>query len=71
MFCIEYTDLNQNTAPLDGAIFICIGKDIYEVNSNLWHQKYFIPCAKLLGFAARRVMSKSSVLVLPDDIGVT
>ena len=33
-------------------------KDIRYVNSRLWHQKYSIPCTKVLSFVACRVTSK-------------
>ena len=71
LFSTDYTDFDQEKGPFDSDKFICKSKEIDDGNSNLWHQKYFIPCAKLLGFLACRVMPKSSVLVLPDDIGVT
>ena len=42
-------------------------KDLKDGNSHLWHQKYSLPCTKVLGFVACRLTSK--VLVIgPADI---
>ena len=58
MFWSEYTNFNQNNDPFDGNEFIWNSKDISDVNSHLWHQKYSLPSTKVLGFVAWRVTLK-------------
>ena len=58
LFCTDYTDLDKKNGLLDGDEFICTSKDIRYGNSHLWHQKYSLPCTKVLGFLAYRVTSK-------------
>ena len=47
--------LNTRMVSLMMMIFFCSSKDILESNSYIWHQKYFLPCTKLLGCVACRV----------------
>ena len=49
-----YTALNYKNGPFDGDYFIWSSKDILEGNSYIWHQKYYLPCTKVLGFVACR-----------------
>ena len=58
MFCSEYTDLNHNNGPFGGNDFIWKIKDISYVNSYFWHQKYLLPCTKVLDFVACRFISR-------------
>ena len=58
IFWTEYTDFDNNIGSFDADEFIQKSKDIKDGNSNLWHQKYSLPCNKVLGFVACRVTSK-------------
>ena len=58
IFCTEYTDFDNNIGSFDADEFIRKSKDIKYGNSNLWDQKYSLPCNKVLGFVAYRVTSK-------------
>ena len=58
LFWTYYTDFDNNNGSFDGDEFICKIKDIRYSISNLWHQKYLIPCTKVLGFVSCRVTSK-------------
>ena len=58
IFGTEYTDFNRKIGSFDADEFIWKSKDIKDGNSNLWHQKYSLPCTKVLGFVACRVTSK-------------
>ena len=49
-FCSEYTKFNIKNDPSDSNEFIWISKDICDGNSHLWHQKYYLPSTKVLGF---------------------
>ena len=42
-----------------------MSKYIIYVNSYLWHQKYYLPCSRVLGFVACRVTPK--ILGIVDD----
>ena len=57
LFWTEYTDLDNKNGSFDGDEFIQKRKDIRYDNSNLWHQKYSLPCTKVLGLVAYRVKS--------------
>ena len=57
-FWTEHNDFDKNNGSFDGDEFIWKSKDISDVNSHLWHQKYSLPFAKVLGFVACRVTSK-------------
>ena len=58
IFCTEYTDFNNKNSSFDGDEFIWKTKDIRDGNSYSWHQKYSLPCTKVLCFVACRVTSK-------------
>ena len=58
MFWTEYTEFDKNIGSFDTDEFIWKRKDIKDGNSHLWHQKYSLPCTKVLGFVACRVTSK-------------
>ena len=58
IFWIEYIDFNHKRGTFGGEKFIYIRKDIHDVNINLWHQKYSLPCTKVLGFVANIVARK-------------
>ena len=57
-FWSEYTAFNHNNCPFNGDYFICSSKDTLGGNSHVWHNKYSIPCTKVLGFVACRVIYK-------------
>ena len=54
IFWTEYTDFDNRIGSFDSDEFICNIKDIKDVNSHLWHQKYSLPCTKVLGFVTCR-----------------
>ena len=58
IFWTEYTDFDNKIGLFDADEFIWKRKDIKDGNSHLWHQKYSLPCTKVLGFVARRVTPK-------------
>ena len=58
IFWTECTDFDIKNGSFDGDKFIWKSKDIINGNSHLWHQKYSLPCTKVLGFVARRFTSK-------------
>ena len=58
VFWTEYTEFENKNGSFDGDEFICKSKDIRDGKSHLWHQKYSLPCTKVLGFFACRVASK-------------
>ena len=58
IFWTEYTEFDNNIGSFYGDGFIWKIKDIRYGNSHLWHQKYSLPCTKVLGFVACRVTSK-------------
>ena len=62
IFWTEYTDFDNNNGSFAGDEFIWNLKDIRYGNSHLWHQKYSLPCTRVLGFAAFRVTSKVLVV---------
>ena len=55
IFQTEYTDFDNKNGSFDADGFIWKSKDIRDGNINLWHQKYSLPCTKILRFVARRV----------------
>ena len=57
-FWNKYTKLNDKNDPFESNEFIWSIKDIYDGNSHLWYQKYFLPSTKVLGFIAYRITSK-------------
>ena len=58
LFLSEYADFDNKNSSFDGDEFIWKRKYIRDGNSHLWHQKYSLPCTKVLGFVACRVTSK-------------
>ena len=54
-FWSEYSNFNHENNSFDSNKFICISKGIHDVNNNLWHQNYYLPCTKAFGFLACRV----------------
>ena len=58
IFWTEYTEFNNKDGSFDADEFIWKSKDIRDGNSNFWHQKYSLPCTKVLNFVACRVTSK-------------
>ena len=57
IFWTEYTDFDNKNSSFYGDEFIWNIKDIRDGNSHLWHQKYSLPCAKVLVFVVCRVTS--------------
>ena len=57
LFWTEYTLFDNNDGSFNGGEFIWKIKVIRDGNSHLWHQKYSLPCTKVLGFVACRVTS--------------
>ena len=57
-FWIKYDNLNLNNYPFGSDMFIWSSKDIRDGNINMCHQKYSLPCTKVLGFVSCRVTSK-------------
>ena len=55
LFWTENTDLDNQNGSFDRDEFIQKRKDIRDCNSYLWHQKYSLPCTKVIGFVACRV----------------
>ena len=62
IFWTEYTEFDNNIGSFYVDEFIWKSKDIRDGNSHLWHQKYSLPCTKVLGFFACIVTS--NVLVI-------
>ena len=58
LFWTEYNAFDNKIGSYDADEFIWKSKDISDGNSHLWHQKYSLPFAKVLGFVACRVTSK-------------
>ena len=48
LFWADYTELSNTNGSFDSDEFIWKSKDIRYGNSNLWHQKYSLPCIKVL-----------------------
>ena len=57
IFFTGYTDFDNKIGSFDADEFIWKSKDIKDGNIHLWHQKYSLPCTKVLGFVACRVTS--------------
>ena len=57
-FCTKYTEFDNNIGSFDADGFIWKIKDIRYGYSHLCHQKYSLPCTKVLGFVACRVTLK-------------
>ena len=51
-FWSEYTNFNYKNDSFDSNEFIWNSKDICDINSHLWNQKYSLPSTKVLGFVA-------------------
>ena len=58
IFWTDYTDFDNKNGSFDGDEFIRKRKDIRDGNIHLWHQKYSLPCTKVLGFVSCAVTSK-------------
>ena len=58
IFWTEYTVFDNKIGSFDADKFIWKNKDIRDGNSNFWHQKYSLPCTKVIGFVACRFTSK-------------
>ena len=50
IFWNEYTDFDNKIGSFDADEYICKIKDIKDGISHLWHQKYSLPCTKVIGF---------------------
>ena len=59
MFWIEYTNLKHKNDPFYSNKFIWSSKYICDCNSHLWHQKYYLPCTKVIVFVYFSVTSKN------------
>ena len=57
-FWTEQTEFDKNNGSFDGDEFIWKRKNTGDGNSHLWHQKYSLPCIKVIGFVACIVKSK-------------
>ena len=57
-FWSEYKKFNHNNDPFDSNEFIWSSKDIFDINSHLWHHKYYTPSTKFIGVVDSRVTSK-------------
>ena len=57
-FWSEYKKFNHENYPFESNKFIQSSKDIYDGNSNLWHQKHYLPYTKVLGVVSYKVTSK-------------
>ena len=66
IFCTEYTEFDNNIGSFDADEFIWKSKDTRDGNSHLWHQKYSLPCTKVLCFVACRFTSKVPGIVAAD-----
>ena len=55
IFGTDYTAFDKKNGSFGGDEFIWKIKDIRYGNSKVWHQKYLLPCTKVLGFVACRV----------------
>ena len=62
IFWTECTEFENKNGSFDGDAFIWKIKYIRDGNSNLWHQKYQLPCTKVIGFVACRLTSKVLVI---------
>ena len=57
IFWAEYTDFDDKNCSFDGDECIWKSKDIIDGNRQLWHQKYSLPCTKVIVFVACRFTS--------------
>ena len=57
LFWNECTEFDNMIGSFDADEFIWKIKDIRDGNSHLWHQKYSLPCTRVLGFVGCRVTS--------------
>ena len=53
-FWTDYTEFDNKIGSFDGDEFIWKRKDIRDGNGHWWHQKYSLPCNKVLGFVVCR-----------------
>ena len=66
IFWTEYTEFDNNNGSFDRYELLWKSKDIRDGNSNLWHQKYSLPCTEVIGFVACRVTSNVPGIVAAD-----
>ena len=57
VFWTEYTDFDNKVGSYDADEFIWKIKDMRYGNINLWHQKYLLPCTRVIGFVVCRFTS--------------
>ena len=62
IYCTEYTEFDDRNGSFDWDEFIRKGKDIRNYSSHFWHQKYSLPCTKVIGFVVCRVTSMVLVI---------
>ena len=53
----EFTEFDNKNGSYDGDEFIWKIEYIRDSNSCFWHQKYSLPCTRVIGFVACRVTS--------------
>ena len=58
IFLTEYTSFDNKNGSFDGDEFIRKINDIRYSTSNLWHEKYSLPCTTVIGFVTCRVILK-------------
>ena len=58
IFWTQYTNFYNKIVSFDADKFIWKIKGIKDGNSNFWHQKYSLPCTKVIGFVECRFTSK-------------
>ena len=58
IFWTDNTEFDNKIGSFDADEFIQKRKDIRDGNIHLWHQKYSLPCTKVIGFVACTVTSK-------------
>ena len=62
IYWTEYNEFDNKIGSFDADEFIRKRKDIRDGNSYLWHQKYSLPCTRVLGFVECRFTSKVLVI---------
>ena len=55
IFWTVYTESDKKIGSFVADEFIWKNKDIKDGNSQLWHQKYSLPCTRVIGFVTCRV----------------
>ena len=54
----EYIAFNNKSDPFDINEFIWSNKDIRDGNIHIWHQNYYLPFTRMLGYVVCRVTPK-------------